>query len=81
MNAEPLEDGFILIHPFIPFRTCSWGSQPHTAIIAVWHFILIVSQYVINLGLLNISQNLILKAQAMPFGVTFQYHSQKSMSS
>ena len=23
-------------YPFIPFRTCSWGSQPHTAIIAVW---------------------------------------------
>ena len=30
---------------------------------------------------LDISQNLILKAQAMPLGVTFQYHSQKSMSS
>ena len=30
------------------------------------------------LGALNVSQNLILKAQAMPFGVTFQYHSQKS---
>ena len=29
---------------------------------------------------LNVSQNLILKAQAMPFGVTFRYHSQKSMS-
>ena len=33
------------------------------------------------LGALNISQNLILKAWAMPFGVTFQYHSQKSTSS
>ena len=33
------------------------------------------------LGALNISQNLILKAQAMPFGVTFCYHSQKSTSS
>ena len=33
------------------------------------------------LGVLNISQNLILKAQAMPFGVTFWYHSQKSTSS
>ena len=32
-------------------------------------------------GALNVSQNLILKAQAMPFGVTFQYHSQKSTSS
>ena len=32
-------------------------------------------------GALNISQNLILKAQAMPFGVTFWYHSQKSTSS
>ena len=30
---------------------------------------------------LNISQNLILKAQAMPFGVTFRYHNQKSTSS
>ena len=29
---------------------------------------------------LNVSQNWILKAQAMPFGVTFQYHSQKSTS-
>ena len=33
------------------------------------------------LGALNVSQNLILKAWAMPFGVTFQYHNQKSMSS
>ena len=33
------------------------------------------------LGALNISQNLILKARAMPFGITFQYHSQKSTSS
>ena len=32
-------------------------------------------------GVLNISQNLILKAQAMLFGVTFWYHSQKSTSS
>ena len=32
-------------------------------------------------GALNISQNLILKAQAMPFGVTFRYHNQKSTSS
>ena len=32
-------------------------------------------------GALNISQNLILKARAMPFGVTFRYHSQKSTSS
>ena len=32
-------------------------------------------------GALNVSQNLILKAQAMPFGVTFWYHSQKSTSS
>ena len=30
---------------------------------------------------LNVSQNLILKAQAMPFGVTFRYHNQKSTSS
>ena len=29
---------------------------------------------------LNVSQNLILKARAMSFGVTFRYHSQKSMS-
>ena len=33
------------------------------------------------LGALNVSQNLILKAWAMPFGVTFQYHNQKSISS
>ena len=33
------------------------------------------------LGALNVSQNLILKAWAMPFGVTFQYHNQKSTSS
>ena len=32
-------------------------------------------------GASNISQNLILKAQAMPFGITFWYHSQKSTSS
>ena len=32
-------------------------------------------------GALNISQNLTLKARAMPFGVTFQYHCQKSTSS
>ena len=30
---------------------------------------------------LNVSQNQILKARAMPFGVTFWYHSQKSTSS
>ena len=34
--AEPMEDYDILVHPFIPFRTCGWGSQPHTAIIAIW---------------------------------------------
>ena len=33
------------------------------------------------LGALNVSQNPILKAWAMPFGVTFQYHNQKSTSS
>ena len=33
------------------------------------------------LGALNISQNLILKARAMPFGVTFRYHNWKSTSS
>ena len=27
---------FIVLRPFGPFGTCSWGSQPHTAIIAVW---------------------------------------------
>ena len=46
--AEPLEDFCILICPFIPFGTCSWCSQLHTAIVAIWHFILIVSQYVIT---------------------------------
>ena len=47
MDAEPLEDFYILVCPFVPFRTCGWGSQPHTAIIAVWHFILTDSQYVV----------------------------------
>ena len=32
-------------------------------------------------GALNVSQNLILKVWAMPFGITFRYHSQKSTSS
>ena len=36
ISAEPVEDFFILFCPFIPFGTCGWGSQPHTAIIAVW---------------------------------------------
>ena len=45
--AEPMEDFFILLCPFVPFGTCGWGSQPHTAIIAVWQFILIVRQYII----------------------------------
>ena len=45
--AEPVEDLFIILHPFIPFGTCGWGSQPHTAIIAVWQFMLIVHQYII----------------------------------
>ena len=48
--AEPMEDCDILICPFVLFGTCSWGSQPHTAIITVWHFILIVGQYVITSG-------------------------------
>ena len=34
--AEPMEDYDILVRPFVPFGTCSWGSQLHTAIIAVW---------------------------------------------
>ena len=33
--AEIVEDFFILFCPFVSFGTCSWGSQPHTAIIAV----------------------------------------------
>ena len=45
--AEPVEDFFILLCPFIPFGTCGWGSQLHTAIIAVWQFILVVHQYII----------------------------------
>ena len=48
--AEPVEDLFVILHPFIPFRTCGWGSQPHTAIIAVWQFILIVRQYIVCSG-------------------------------
>ena len=45
MYTEPLENFDILICPFIPFGT--WGSQLHTAIIAVWHFLLIIGQYVV----------------------------------
>ena len=79
--AEPVEDLFVVLCPFIPFGTCGWGSQPHTAIITVWQFILISVSISYVLVVLNVSQNRILKAQAMPFGVTFWYHSQKSMSS
>ena len=50
MYTEPLEDFDILVCPFIPFGTCDWGSQLHTAIIAVWHFILTNGQYVIIAG-------------------------------
>ena len=28
----------------------SWGSQLHTAIIAVWQFILIIGQYIVHSG-------------------------------
>ena len=45
---EPVEDFFIILHPFGPFGTCGWGSQPHTAIIAVWQFILIFCQYIVH---------------------------------
>ena len=45
--AELVEDLFIILRPFVPFGTCGWGSQPHTAIIAVWLFILIVRQYIV----------------------------------
>ena len=48
MLTEPLEDFYIVICPFVPFRTCGWGSQLHTTIITVWNFILIVGQYVIT---------------------------------
>ena len=48
--AEPVEDCFIILCPFSPFGTCGWGSQPHTAIIAVWQFILIVRQYIVCSG-------------------------------
>ena len=34
--AEPMEDCNVLVCPFVPFGICSWGSQLHTAIIAVW---------------------------------------------
>ena len=50
MYAESLEDFCVLLCPFIPFGTCGWGSQLHTAIIAVWYFILIVGQYVVISG-------------------------------
>ena len=41
-----MEDCDILIHPFIPFGTCSWGSQPHTAIIGVWYLLDIDHQWI-----------------------------------
>ena len=43
MFAEPLEGFCILICSFIPFGTCGWGSQSHTAIFIVicLYFILI----------------------------------------
>ena len=81
MLAEPLEDFCILICPFIPSGTCSWGSQPHTAIITVWHFILIVGQYVITSGSTKHLPEFNFKGTSHAFGVTFWYHNQKSMSS
>ena len=50
MDTEPLEDFDILICPFVPFKTCGWCSQLHTAIIAVWHLILTFGQYVVVSG-------------------------------
>ena len=53
------------IQPSLLFGSLYWCS------VSIWYV----------LGVLNVSQNLILKAWAMPFGVTFQYHNQKSTSS
>ena len=47
MYTEPLKDFDVLICSIVPFGTCSWCLQLHTAIIAVWHFILTKGQYVI----------------------------------
>ena len=50
VNTKPLEDFDILVCPFIPFGTCSWCSQLHTAIVAVGHFILTDGQCIIISG-------------------------------
>ena len=68
MHAGPLEDFFILVCPFVPFGTCSWGSQLHTAIIAVWHFILTFGQYVIISGSAKCLSEFDFKGMSHAFG-------------
>ena len=68
MDAEPLEDFDILICPFIPFGTCSWCSQSHTAIIAVWHFIVTKGQYVIVPGSVKCLPEFYFKGMSHSFG-------------
>ena len=76
-----MEDLFIILHPFSPFGTCGWGSQPHTAIIAVWHFILIVCQYIVCSGSAERYPELDFKGTSHAFWCYLWYHNQKSMSS
>ena len=67
MYAEPLEDFDVLIDPFIPFRTCGWISQLHTAIIAVWHFVLTLGQYIIVSGSVECLPELDLKGTSLAY--------------
>ena len=53
--AEPVENFFILLRPFVPFGTCGWGSQPHTAIIAVWQLYWLSVSISYVPGALNVS--------------------------
>ena len=81
MYAELLEGCDILVCPSVPFGTCSWSSQLYTAIIAVWNFVLTLSQYIVISGSTECLPEFDFKGTTMPFGVTFLYHSQKSTSS
>ena len=80
MYTEPLEDFNVLICPFIPFGTCGWCLQLHTAIIAVWHFILPFGQYVVISGSVECLPEFDFEGTNHAFGC-YWYHSQKSMSS
>ena len=68
MDAEPLEDFDILVCPFVPFGTFGWCSQPHTAIAAIRHFILTVSQYIIIYGSVECLPEFYFKGVSHAFG-------------